>query len=68
MTKEVYWKAHTLLEDIAHLRSLGRIVQADKVTIRGEQESLVLSDSLRTLLNESCKERIKVLQEEFNNL
>ena len=68
MTREVYWTAHTLLENIAHLRSLGKIVQEDKVIIKGGQESLVLSDFLRTLLNESCKERIKVLQEEFNNL
>ena len=68
MTRDVYWKAHTLLEEIAHIRSLGKIILEDKVTIKGGQESLVLSDSLRTLLNESCKERIKVLQEEFNNL
>ena len=68
MTRDVYWKAHTLLEEIAHIRSFGKIIVEDKVTINGGQESLVISDSLRTLLNESCKERIKVLQEEFNNL
>lgn len=68
MTREVYWTAHTLLEDMAHLRALGSIILEDKVIIKGGQESLVLSDFLRTLLNESCKERIKVLQEEFNNL
>lgn len=68
MTRDVYWKAHTLLEEIAHIRSFGKIIVEDKVTINGGQESLVLSDSLRTLLNESCKERLKVLQEEFNNL
>ena len=54
MTREVYWTAHTILED--------------KVIIKGGQESLVLSESLCTLLNESCKESIKVLQEEFDKL
>ena len=68
MTRDVYWKAHTLLEEIAHIRFFVQIILEDRVTIKGGQESLVLSDSLRTLLNESCKERIKVLQEEFNNL
>lgn len=68
MTREVYWTAHTLLEDMAHLRALGRIILEDKVIIKGGQESLVLSESLCTLLNESCKESIKVLQEEFDKL
>ena len=68
MTREVYWTAHTLLEEMAQLRSLGRIILEDKVIIKGGQESLVLSESLCTLLNESCKESIKVLQEEFAKL
>ena len=68
MTRDVYWKAHTLLGEIAHIRSFGRIILEDKVIIKGGQESLVLSDSLCTLLNESCKESIKVLQEEFDKL
>lgn len=68
MTRDVYWKAHALLEEIAHIRFLGRIILEDKVTIKGGQESLVLSEALCTLFRESCKERIKVLQEEFNNL
>ena len=68
MTRDVYWKAHTLLEEIAHLRSFAKIILEDKVTIKGGQESLVLSEALCTLFRESCKERIKVLQEEFNNL
>lgn len=68
MTREVYWKAHTLLEAIAHIRSFGKIIVEDKVTIKGGQESLVLSEALCTLFRESCKERIKVLEEEFYNL
>ena len=68
MTREVYWTAHTLLEELGQLRSLGSIILEDKVIIKGGRESLVLSESLCTLLNESCKERIKVLQEEFAKL
>ena len=68
MKRDVYWKAHALLEEIAHIRSFGKIILEDKVTITGGQESLVLSEALCTLFQESCKERIKVLQEEFNNL
>ena len=68
MTRDVYWKAHTLLEEIAHIRSFGKIILEDTVTIKGGQESLVLSKALCTLFHESCKERFKVLQEEFNNL
>ena len=68
MTRDVYWKAHTLLEEIAHIRSFGKIIIEDKVTIKGGQESLVLSEALCTLFRESCKERLKVLQEEFDRL
>lgn len=68
MTRDVYWKAHTLLEEMAHIRSFGKIIMEDKVTINGGQESLVLSEALCTLFRESCKERLKVLQEEFDRL
>ena len=68
MTRDVYWKAQALLEEIAHIRSLGKIIIEDKVTIKGGQESLVLSEALCTLFRESCKERLKVLQEEFDSL
>jgi hypothetical protein len=68
MTRDVYWKAQTLLEEIAHIRSFGKIIIEDKVTIKGGQESLVLSEALCTLFRESCKERLKVLQEEFDSL
>jgi hypothetical protein len=68
MTRDVYWKAHTLLEEMAHIRSFGKIIIEDKVTIKGGQESLVLSEALCTLFRESCKERLKVLQEEFDSL
>ena len=68
MKRDVYWKAQALLEEIAHIRSFGKIILEDKVTITGGQESLVLSEDLCALFREICKERIKVLQEEFNNL
>ena len=68
MKRDIYWKAHALLEEIAHIRSFGKIILEDKVTIKGGQESLVLSEALCTLFRESCKERLKVLREEFDSL